>query len=52
MGRDGGLGTEVWSAIDHGFRYLFFDSFVGWLAIGVLVCIVAVRVVVERRQLP
>ena len=51
MGQDASWGTAVWSAIDHGFRYLFFDNFYGWIVIGGLVGLVGFRIVAERREL-
>jgi hypothetical protein len=43
------LSAQVWSEIDHGFRFLFFETYIGWLLLAALIVAAGVRVMRERR---
>lgn len=43
------VSAQIWSEIDHGFQFLFFETYIGWFIVTALMVAAGVRIMRERR---
>jgi hypothetical protein len=49
MPSDMSWGDQIWVDIDKGFRFLFFDSYWGWILVALIVAVMVRKIIHAQR---